>query len=186
MIFTQTDIKEVLHIQPKVFGDDRGYFFESYHQQLFKENGINVDFVQDNQSFSQKNVLRGLHYQKPPFSQGKLVRVVSGSVLDVVVDLRVGSPTFGKHVSVVLSAELQSMLWIPAGFAHGFLTLENDTIFQYKCTKYYNKDSEATLLWNDPQLGINWQVNDPIISEKDKVGVSLANLDKHFFYDQLY
>ncbi len=183
MIFTHTEIPDVIHIQPKIYGDHRGYFFESYHQKLFKENGIDVEFVQDNQSFSQKNVLRGLHFQRPPFAQGKLVRVVSGSVLDVAVDIRRGSPTYGKHITAVLSAELQNMLWIPAGFAHGFLTLEDQTIFQYKCTNYYHKESEEILRWNDPHLAINWQIEQPIVSEKDAIGVLFENLNNHFIYD---
>jgi dTDP-4-dehydrorhamnose 3,5-epimerase len=183
MIFTRTNINDIIEIQPTVFGDKRGYFFESYNHKLFIENGIDVDFVQDNQSFSHAGVLRGLHYQQPPFAQGKLVSVVNGSVLDIAVDIRHGSPTFGQHVSVLISAEKKNMVWIPAGFAHGFVTLENNTIFQYKCTTYYNKDSEATLLWNDTTLNIDWKIENPIISDKDKNGIILNQLDKHFYYN---
>lgn len=184
MIFIPTAITDVIEIIPTIFGDHRGYFFESYHRQLFIENGIIEEFVQDNQSFSHHGVLRGLHYQKPPYTQGKLVRVVTGSVLDIAVDLRVGSPTYGKHIKVVLSSEKQNMLWIPAGFAHGFLTLEDNTIFQYKCTKYYNKASEETLLWNDPELNIDWDVTLPTVSEKDMLGTNFVNLEKHFTYGE--
>ncbi|MEI6348952.1 MAG: dTDP-4-dehydrorhamnose 3,5-epimerase [Bacteroidota bacterium] len=186
MVFNKTNIKEIIEINPMVFGDNRGYFFESYNQQLFLENGIDVEFVQDNQSFSHQGVLRGLHFQKPPFTQGKLVSVVQGAVMDIAVDLRGGSPTFGNHVSVVLSAEKQNMLWIPPGFAHGFLTLEDNTIFQYKCTKYYNKNSEATLLWNDSQLKIDWNIENPVISEKDKIGIPLKQLEIYFDYNDTY
>ncbi len=184
MNFKTTELKDVIEIQPAIFGDHRGYFLESYQKQEFINNGIAVDFVQDNQSLSNKNVLRGLHYQKPPFTQGKLVKVVVGSVLDIAVDLRIGSPTYGKHISLVLSSEKQNMLWIPTGFAHGFLTLEDNTIFQYKCTHYYEKSSEETLLWNDPELQIDWGVINPIVSEKDILGIPLKNLDKHFSYDK--
>lgn len=180
MLFKKTDIEGVIEIEPKVFGDNRGYFLESYHRKNFEENGISAEFIQDNQSFSHAGVLRGLHFQKPPYTQGKLIRVVQGAVLDVAVDIRYGSPTYGKHVEVVISAEKQNMLWIPEGFAHGFLTLEDNTLFQYKCTSYYNKDSEATLLWNDPQLEINWNINNPIVSEKDHYGVPLNQLDIYF------
>jgi dTDP-4-dehydrorhamnose 3,5-epimerase len=184
MIFTLTALTDVIEINPTVYGDNRGYFFESYHRQLFIENGIDAEFVQDNQSFSHQGVLRGLHYQRPPYTQGKLVRVVMGSVLDIAVDLRVGSPTYGNHIKVVLSSEKQNMLWIPPGFAHGFLTLEDNTIFQYKCTQYYNKASEETLLWNDPELNILWNVNQPLVSEKDLCGTPLQQLEKHFSYDK--
>lgn len=184
MIFTRTELTDVIEINPTVYGDHRGYFFESYHRQLFKENGIIEEFVQDNQSFSHQGVLRGLHFQKPPYTQGKLVRVVNGSVMDIAVDLRVGSPSYGKHIKVVLSSEKQNMLWVPPGFAHGFLTLEDNTIFQYKCTQYYNKASEETLLWNDPELNIDWNVTEPNVSEKDKLGTPFVNLEKYFIYGE--
>jgi len=180
MTFTKTAIEGVIEIQPTIFGDHRGYFFESYHRQQFNDHGIGFEFVQDNQSFSHRGVLRGLHFQKPPHTQGKLVSVVKGSVLDVAVDLRTKSSTYGKHIAVVLSEEKQNRLWIPEGFAHGFLTLEDNTIFQYKCTNYYCKDSEATLLWNDPILNIDWNIENPLVSEKDKLGIPLTQLEHYF------
>lgn len=170
MKILNTAIEGLLIIQPTVFEDSRGYFFESYNKKNFLQEGINVDFVQDNQSLSQKGVLRGLHFQAPPFAQGKLVRVITGSVLDVAVDIRKDSPTYGKHHAIELSESNKTMFYIPEGFAHGFLTLEDNTIFSYKCTNYYNKASEGTLLWNDEQLGINWKTNTPSLSEKDKGG----------------
>jgi len=168
MVITETFIKGVFLIQPKVYEDDRGYFFECYNKAVFELAGIKNDFVQDNQSKSQKNVLRGLHFQKEPHAQGKLVRVFSGAVLDVVVDIRKGSSTYGKYYSCELNESNKKMLWIPPGLAHGFLTIEDNTVFFYKCTALYNKDSEAAIRWNDPILNINWGVLNPIISEKDK------------------
>ena len=165
-----TPISDLLIIQPTVFEDSRGYFYESYSKTLFKQNGIDVDFVQDNQSLSQASVLRGLHFQNPPFAQGKLVRVIKGAILDVAVDLRKNSPTYGKHYDLELNEKNKTMLWIPPGFAHGFLTLENETIFSYKCSNYYNKSSEDTILWNDADIGINWGIENPNLSEKDKQG----------------
>jgi dTDP-4-dehydrorhamnose 3,5-epimerase len=156
-------------IEPKVFTDPRGYFYESYNAEMFKAAGIDAVFVQDNQSLSHKGATRGLHFQAPPFEQGKLVRVVQGAVRDVVVDIRKNSPTYGKSFSVELSAENNLMFWIPPGFAHGFETLEDKTIFLYKCTNVYHKQSEGGLYWNDPALGINWQSQSPIVSEKDEV-----------------
>jgi len=170
MEIVETGIKDLVIIKPNVFEDDRGYFFESYNKIKFLEKGIDVNFVQDNESRSMKNVLRGLHFQKPPFTQGKLVRVMRGSVLDVAVDLRKNSPTYGKWASIVLSDKNKWMYWVPAGFAHGFMTLEDDTVFFYKCTNIYNKDSEGSLLWNDPDLKIDWGKEvKPILSGKDKV-----------------
>lgn len=156
-------------IQPKVWGDARGHFFESYSEAAFKAAGLPTDFVQDNQSLSAIGILRGLHFQAPPFAQGKLVRVITGAVLDVVVDIRKGSATYGQHFKIELSAENKTMFWVPPGFAHGFLTLQNDTTFVYKVTGLYNKESEGGLLWNDPQLGIDWGVADPLLSDKDKL-----------------
>jgi dTDP-4-dehydrorhamnose 3,5-epimerase len=170
MNITKTEIPDLLIVQPKVFEDPRGYFYESYNKKVFSENGINVDFVQDNQSLSQKGVLRGLHFQEPPFAQGKLVSVIKGAVLDVAVDIRKDSPTYGQSVSIELNEKNKTMLWIPEGFAHGFLTLENDTIFCYKCTNFYNKSAEGCILWNDKDLNINWNVTNPLLSEKDKAG----------------
>ncbi|MFC5271162.1 dTDP-4-dehydrorhamnose 3,5-epimerase [Adhaeribacter terreus] len=169
MEYKEHHLKGVIEYTPKKFGDERGWFMESYNRQALEKLGVNVAFVQDNQSFSVKNVLRGLHFQKPPFAQAKLVRVLSGKALDVVVDIRKGSPTYGQHLKVVLDAEQSNQLFIPAGFAHGFLTLEDNTTFFYKCSDYYNKESEGGLLWNDPALNIDWNVTDPIVSEKDQV-----------------
>ena len=168
MEFKATSIQGVIEIFPRVFGDERGYFFESYQRALFVANGITEEFVQDNQSFSKKGVVRGLHLQRAPFAQGKLARVIQGRVLDVAVDVRPHSPTFGQFVAVELSTEKQNMLYIPPGFAHGFATLE-DAIFCYKCTQLYDKASEGGILWNDPTLGINWQIDSPIVSDKDQV-----------------
>jgi len=164
------ELEGLFIIEPKVFGDARGYFFESFHAERFAQStGSSVQFVQDNESFSQKGVLRGLHRQRPPFGQAKLVRVVQGAVLDVAVDVRPGSPTYGKHQAVVLSAENKRQFFIPEGFVHGFLTLEDNTIFHYKCSNYYAPDCEAGIRWNDPDIGIDWGITDPILSEKVKL-----------------
>lgn len=167
MQITETPIGGLLIIQPEVYEDERGYFFESYNYNLFKRYGLPTEFLQDNQSLSQKNVVRGLHFQNPPYAQGKLVSVIRGSVLDVVVDLRKNSLTFGKYYTVELSDKNKSILWIPPGFAHGFKALEDNTLFFYKCTALYNKESESGIRWDDPSIGINWQVKQPIISPKD-------------------
>lgn len=181
MNIIKTDIEGVYEIEPKVFADTRGYFFESYNENYFIDKILDRGerFVQDNESFSDRGILRGLHFQKNPFEQGKLVRVIKGSVLDVVVDLRKYSKTFGKYYKVILSGENKKMLWVPRGFAHGFLSLEDDTIFAYKCTNFYNKQSESCLLWNDKDLNIDWNTNDPILSEKDKIGISLEYYKKN-------
>jgi dTDP-4-dehydrorhamnose 3,5-epimerase len=168
MNILDTPIKGLKLIQPKVWGDARGHFFESYSDAVFHQAGLPTQFVQDNQSLSASGILRGLHFQAPPFEQGKLVRVIKGSVLDVVVDIRFGSPTYGQHYKTELNEENKSMLWIPPGFAHGFLTLANDTIFVYKVTGLYHRESEGGLLWNDPDLGIEWGVTDPLLSDKDR------------------
>jgi len=169
MKITETAIEGLLIIEPRVFTDDRGYFYESYNKPKFTEAGIAVDFVQDNQSFSHKGAVRGLHGQAAPFAQGKLVRVIAGKVLDVAVDIRKGSPTYGKHVSVELSGENKRLLWIPAGFLHGFATLEDNTIFTYKVDNYYDKASEIGVIWNDKTLNIDWGLgsNDVLLSPKD-------------------
>jgi dTDP-4-dehydrorhamnose 3,5-epimerase len=181
MEIIQTEIQDLLIIKPKVFEDDRGYFFESYNRQNFLDHGIDVNFVQDNESRSMKNVLRGLHFQKPPFSQGKLVRVMRGSVLDVAVDLRKSSPTYGKWASIVLTDKNKWMYWVPEGFAHGFLTLEDNTVFFYKCTNVYNRESEGSIRWNDPDLKIDWRnVVSPILSDKDKISPLFADFDSPF------
>ena len=168
MRFEKTKIEGLFIIEPRVFEDKRGHFFESFNKKAYTENGIDTDFVQDNQSLSQKGVLRGLHFQSPPFAQAKLIRVISGSVLDVAVDIRKNSPTYGKHLSIILSNENKKMFFIPEGFAHGFLTLEDNTIFSYKCSNFYSTESENTILWNDNLLNINWGIDAPILSEKDK------------------
>ncbi|MDD2963461.1 MAG: dTDP-4-dehydrorhamnose 3,5-epimerase [Bacteroidales bacterium] len=168
MQIIETEIPDLLIIKPQVFEDDRGYFFESYNLEKFVNAGIDVNFVQDNESKSMKNVLRGLHFQAPPFAQGKLVRVMRGAVLDVAVDLRKESPTYGKWASIVLTESNKFMYWIPAGMAHGFLTLEDNTVFFYKCTNVYNKPSEGSIRWNDPSLGIKWGIENPILSAKDQ------------------
>ena len=168
MIIQKTSIQYLLIIQPRVFTDDRGYFYESYNKETFLKLGLDLNFVQDNQSLSQKGVLRGLHFQNPPFGQGKLVRVIQGSVLDIAVDIRSNSPTYGQYEKVILSGENKTMFWIPPGFAHGFITLEDDTIFNYKCTVAYNKESEGALLWKDPILNIDWSLDNPIVSKKDQ------------------
>lgn len=165
-----TKLEGVLVIEPKVFEDERGYFFEPFNQKLwYEKTKRNMFFVQDNESLSQKNVLRGLHFQGPPFAQGKLVRVVKGKVLDVAVDLRKSSPTYGQYEMILLSEENKKQFYIPEGFAHGFLTLENQTIFSYKCTEYYNPTTEMGIAWNDPSLQIDWNIEKPILSEKDKL-----------------
>ena len=152
---------------PNIYKDERGYFFESYNQETFKKAGLNMTFAQDNQSGSIKDVIRGLHFQFPPYEQGKLVRAIRGSVLDVVVDLRKNQPTFGKHFKIILNDQDRQMLFIPPGFAHGFRTLEDNTVFFYKCTKVFNPQSERTIRWNDSDLAIDWGITDPILSEKD-------------------
>ena len=179
MHIEKTFIKDLLLISPNIINDNRGYFLESYNKNDLASL-LNVEFVQDNESMSQKNVLRGLHFQKPPHAQGKLVRVITGSVLDVVVDLRKQSDTYGHHFKHILSAEIKNQLYIPEGFAHGFLVLEENTIFSYKCTNYYHKGSEDSILWNDPNLNINWGIKDPIISEKDKNAQLFTNFNSPF------
>ena len=182
MKFSETFIKDVYIIEPGIFKDDRGYFYESYNQKLFKESDIDAEFIQDNQSMSQKGALRGLHAQAPPKAQGKLVRVIQGRVLDVAVDIRKNSPTYGKHVSIQLSGDNHKMLWVPPGFLHGFLTLEDDTIFSYKVTNLYEKNAEIGVSWNDPDLNINWEINldEVILSEKDKQLPLLKDLASPF------
>jgi len=166
MEFRKTSIEGLIEIYPKVFGDARGHFFESYREDLFAQNGIPFQFVQDNQSFSTAGVLRGLHFQNSPFAQGKLVRVITGKVIDVAVDIRPHSPTFGKYEKFVLDATLQNMVFIPEGFAHGFAAFE-DSIFSYKCTNNYNKASEGGIIWNDSDLNIDFGIENPNVSEKD-------------------
>ncbi|MBX2948596.1 MAG: dTDP-4-dehydrorhamnose 3,5-epimerase [Crocinitomicaceae bacterium] len=174
-------IEGLLVLTPRKFEDERGYFTESFNQRVFNELvGADIRFVQDNESVSSRYVLRGLHFQKPPHAQGKLVRVSSGSVLDIAVDLRKDSPTFGKWHGEILSAANGKLFWIPEGFAHGFIALEDHTKFLYKCTDYYAPDSEETLRWNDPTLNIDWGNNHPIVSEKDKKGRIFEELNSPF------
>lgn len=173
MQIKKTDIKGLLEITPRIFEDERGYFYESYSNQAFEKIGLDIDFVQDNQSLSKKGVLRGLHFQNPPFAQGKLVRVIKGAVIDIAVDLRKDSPTYGKYHKVLLNEDNKRLFWIPPGFAHGFLTLEDDTIFAYKVSGIYNKESEGCIKWDDTDLNIDWEIPSnitPIVSEKDQEG----------------
>jgi len=163
-----TDFEGLFVLKPKVFQDKRGYFYESYNQDLFKQNNITTNFIQDNQSLSNKGIIRGLHFQNPPHAQMKLVRVIKGAVLDVVVDIRKNSKTYGQHFSIELNEENFLMLYIPVGFAHGFATLKDDTIFSYKCSETYHPESEGGLTWNDPEFKIDWQMEQPILSPKDE------------------
>jgi len=174
-----TGLKDCFVIEPQIFGDERGYFFESFNQKRFQEKtGIDITFVQDNQSKSNRGVLRGLHFQQGEFAQAKLVRVIKGKVLDVVVDIRLDSPTFGQTFSVILSEENQKQIYIPRGFAHGFSVLEDNTIFTYKCDNYYNKASESGIIYNDAELAIDWMLSEEevLLSEKDKILPSFKSL----------
>lgn len=177
----KTDIPDVIIFEPKVFGDERGFFLESFNQKTFEEaTGLKREFVQDNHSKSSKGVLRGLHYQLPPMAQGKLVRVVQGEVFDVAVDIRKSSPSFGKWVGAHLSAENKRQLWIPEGFAHGFLTLSDTAEFLYKTTNYYAPEYERCLLWNDLEIAIDWPIsNQPALSSKDAAGSLLSKADTY-------
>lgn len=178
MIIKETKLKGCYTLQPKVFEDKRGYFIESYNENVFKKAlGKNINFVQDNESQSSKGVLRGLHYQEGEFAQAKLVRVIKGKVLDIAVDLRQNSLTFGEHVSAILSEENKTQLFIPRGFAHGFLVLEDNTIFSYKCDNFYNKESETGVIYNDKDLNIDWKYpeSELILSEKDLLLPSFKN-----------
>lgn len=184
MNIIETPIKDLLVIEPKLWKDARGYFYESYSAKFFTDHHINAVFVQDNQSFSQKGTLRGLHAQAPPFAQGKLVRVIQGSVIDVAVDIRRNSPTYGEHFSIELTSENHKQLWVPPGFLHGFLTLEDHTIFSYKVTNYYDKNSEIGVIWNDVTLNINWteQLNktELVLSDKDLILSAFESFESPF------
>ena len=180
MELVNTGIEGLWVIKPKVFADARGYFFESYNKDLFTKNGLNLNFVQDNQSLSHKGVLRGLHFQNPPYAQGKLVRVITGAVLDVAVDIRKNSATYGKYYGAEITEENKTMMYIPEGFAHGFLTLCDNTIFSYKCTNLYNKASEDSIKWNDPDIGVKWNIADPLLSEKDISGNDFKEFNSLF------
>lgn len=180
-------IKDILIIEPELFNDERGYFFESYNKKELEKFGITGEFMQDSQSQSKKGVLRGMHFQKEPFAQGKLIRVVRGAVLDVIVDLRKNSPSFGKWLSMELNEKNKKMLWIPPGFAHGFLCTEDNTIFSYKCTNFYNKQAELGFMWNDALLNINWElekygIKEPLLSGKDKLLPSFDKIDKESLF----
>lgn len=183
MELVRTLIDGVLVVKPQVFGDNRGFFFECYNERRFEElTGMTVNFVQDNESKSKYGVLRGLHFQKPPFSQSKLVRVVSGKVLDVAVDIRHGSPTFGKYVAVELSGDNHYQLFLPKGIAHGFVVLSDEAVFAYKCDSYYEPSSECAIAWNDPDINVNWPVpaEHIILSEKDKHNKNLKEIEPFF------
>lgn len=182
----KTDIEGVVIIEPRIFRDDRGYFYESFSQREFEEKVCRTTFVQDNQSKSSYGVLRGLHFQKPPYCQSKLVRCIKGAVLDVAVDLRKGSPTFGKHVAVELTEENHRQLFVPRGFAHGFAVLSEEAVFQYKCDNFYNKESEGAIAWDDPELAIDWRIpaDKALLSEKDKLNKSIKEADFLFDYNE--
>lgn len=181
--FFYFEIKDLILMKPKVFHDERGFFFEFYKYSDFSQAGINFNFVQDNHSKSKKGVLRGLHYQLHPKAQGKLIKCIKGRILDVAVDIRKGSPTFGKWVSVELSEENKLMLWIPPGFAHGFLALEDCEII-YKCTAEYDPSLERGIIWNDPEISIDWKIENPILSPRDKVFMRLSEADNNFYYGE--
>ena len=182
MNIEQTFIKDLVILTPDVFEDERGYFFESYNKNKLSDLGINIDFVQDNQSFSQKGTLRGLHYQNPPFAQTKLVRVLQGTIMDVAVDLRKDSATYGKHFGLLLSAENKKQLLVPQGFAHGFSVLSETAVVMYKCDQFYNKQSEGGIRYDDETLNIDWgmDLKDAIVSEKDLVLPDFANCNSQF------
>lgn len=179
MQIEKTSIQDLVILTPRVYKDERGYFMESYKKADYLEL-LGVDFVQDNESLSAKGVLRGLHFQNPPFAQAKLVRVIRGSVLDIAVDLRKNAPTYGAHYKVLLTAENKKQFFIPAGFAHGFVALENDSIFSYKCSAYYQQAAEDSLRWNDPDLAIDWEIDSPILTEKDAKANFFATFNSPF------
>ena len=182
----KTEIDGVVIIEPRIFKDDRGYFYESFSQREFEEKVCRTTFVQDNQSKSSYGVLRGLHFQKPPYCQSKLVRCIKGAVLDVAVDIRKGSPTFGKYVAVELSEDNHRQFFVPRGFAHGFAVLTPEAVFQYKCDNFYNKESEGSVAWNDPQLAIDWKIpaDKVLLSEKDKQSKNIADAEYLFDYNE--
>ena len=182
----KTEIEGVVIIEPRIFKDDRGYFYESFSQREFEEKVCRTTFVQDNQSKSSYGVVRGLHFQKPPYSQSKLVRCIKGAVLDVAVDIRKGSPTFGKHVAVELTEDNHRQFFVPRGFAHGFAVLSDEAVFQYKCDNFYNKESEGSVAWNDPELAIDWRIpaEKVLLSEKDKQSKTISDADYLFDYNE--
>ena len=178
----KTELEGVLIIEPDVFKDSRGCFFESYNKEKYDNEGLKFDFVQDNISKSVKGTIRGLHYQVGDFAQGKLCQVISGSVYDVAVDIRFGSPTFGKFTGAELSGENHLQFWIPSGFAHGFSVLSDEVIFMYKCTNFYSKKDERAILYKDPEIGIDWKVKIPLVSEKDLLAKKFKEIEKDFIY----
>ena len=180
MIVNRFEIEGLLLIKPAVFSDERGVFYETYSREKYTSQGLPSNFFQDNESISKKNVLRGLHFQAPPHDQGKLVRVIKGAALDVAVDIRKKSPTYGKYIMVELNEDNKHQFWIPSGFAHGFLSLADETIFSYKCTNLYNKESELGLLWNDKDINIRWNIDNPVISEKDMQLASFSSFKSPF------
>jgi len=187
MEIEKTDFDNLVIITPECFEDERGYFFESYNGKQFEKMGLPVNFVQDNQACSKKGVLRGLHFQNPPFAQGKLIRVVIGEVLNINVDLRKKSEKYGEYFSIILSDSNKKILWIPEGFANGYLALKNNTLYAYKCTNFYNKVSERGVIWNDGDLNINWKlkkygIENPIISEKDKKLPFFKDIEKNLLF----
>jgi dTDP-4-dehydrorhamnose 3,5-epimerase len=182
MKITKTDFRDLLVLEPTIFTDRRGVFYESFNEAKFRiETGLNISFVQDNESSSAKHVLRGMHFQVPPKGQAKIVRVVKGAVLDVVIDLRKTEPTYGRHYKLELSAENKLQLFVPEGFAHGFLVLEDQTVFSYKCSNYYSKELESSLRWNDPAFAIDWGVINPILSDRDQEGLFWSEFQSPFF-----
>ncbi|ABB23305.1 dTDP-4-dehydrorhamnose 3,5-epimerase [Pelodictyon luteolum] len=192
MRVTATIIPDVLELEPEVLGDQRGYFLESFRQDVIEESVGRVSFVQDNESKSRRGVLRGLHFQKPPYTQSKLVRVVSGRVLDVALDIRIGSPWYGRHVACELDGERKNMLWVPKGFAHGFVVLSDEAVFAYKCDNYYMPSHEGGIHWNDPALGIDWKLDPSLIlvSARDSSLPGLSSADsfryEEFSADRIY
>ena len=186
MNIIKTEIEGLVIVEPRVFRDDRGYFYESFSQREFEENVCRTTFVQDNQSMSSYGVVRGLHFQKPPYCQSKLVRCIKGAVLDVAVDIRKGSPTFGKYVAVELTEDNHRQFFVPRGFAHGFAVLSEVAVFQYKCDNYYNKESEGAIAWNDEQIAVDWRLPSEkvILSEKDKLSKPLAEAEYLFDYNE--
>lgn len=196
MEIIKTALEGVVIIRPKIFGDARGYFFESFNQKSFTEKVLGMEynpedrtlFVQDNESKSSYGVVRGLHFQKPPYAQAKLIRVIKGKVLDVAVDIRKGSPTYGKHVAVELSGENHEQLYIPRGFAHGFSVLSEEAILQYKCDNLYAPQAEGAIIWNDPDLAIDWKLDaeDVLLSEKDKMHQQLKDIGSPFVYGEKF
>lgn len=186
MNISKTAIEGLVIIEPSVFFDDRGFFMETFHKDRYAEEGITETFVQDNLSVSRRGTLRGLHYQAPPCAQGKLVQVVRGKVWDVAVDIRFESPTFGEYVGIELSAENKKQFWIPAGFAHGFVALEDDTVFMYKCTNVYSQEHDRGVAWNDAALGIEWPLleSELLISDKDRKHPLLKDIDREFVWNR--